>query len=356
MHALPPRLFSFRLLASFWGGLLAAGTIAAAEPAQFVRAINLNGPALTIDGRAWEAGAGAADFKATGKLFANQRVALKPPTDAARAEMIRSSVWGAKVDLEVAGLAPGPHQVVLYVWEDNHDEQFDLLVNGQVVAAKFHSGAAGMWKRLGPWRAESIAGKVTVAAKGASHGACNLSGLEIWAGDGPIPAAAAAEFAREATNEQIAFFEGKIRPVLVESCYECHSAGAKKIKGGLVLDSAAGVREGGYTGPAIAPGDADASLLVQALRHTSEDLAMPPKTKLPPHVIGDFETWARMGAPDPRTGEVAAAAKQKAEIDWAQARAWWSLRPLAAPAPPPVRDARWPANAIDRFVLAQLEA
>ena len=341
------------LAATFVAGAVA---LAAAEPARFVRAINLNGPALTIDGRAWEAGAAAADFKTTGKFFANPRVALKPPTDAARADMIRSSVWGAKVDLEVGGLASGPHQVVLYVWEDNHDEQFDLLVNGQVVLAKFHSGTAGMWKRLGPWRADSVDGKLKVSAKGASHGACNLSGLEIWAGDGPIPAASAAEFARETTPEQVAFFEAKIRPVLADHCYECHSAGAKKIKGGLVLDAAAGVREGGFTGPAIAPGDPEASLIVQALRHASEDLAMPPKKKLPPHVIADFEAWVRMGAPDPRTGEVATVAKAKSEIDWAKAREWWSLRPLAKPAVPAVRDARWPANEVDRFVLARLEA
>jgi hypothetical protein len=331
---------------------------AASEPARFVRAINLNGSALTIDGRAWEAGATAADFKATGKFFANQKVALKPATDTARAEMIRSSVWGARVELAVTGLAPGPHQVVLYVWEDNHSEQFDLLVNGQVVAEKFHSGAAGSWRRLGPWRAEPVEGKITVAARGASHGACNLSGLEIWAGDGPVPTPAAGEFVREPSPDQIAFFEAKIRPVLVDSCYECHSAGASKIKGGLVLDTAAGVREGGYTGAAIAPGDPEASLLVQAVRHASEDLAMPPKKKLPAHAIADFEAWVRMGAPDPRADEAAvgATAKKKNEIDWAKAREWWAFRPIARPAPPAVRDTRWPANEIDRFVLAKLEA
>jgi hypothetical protein len=345
------------LALAFLAGMAAAF---AAEPARFVRAINLNGPALTIDGRAWEAGTTAADFKATGKPFANQRVALKPPTDAARAEMIRGSVWGAKVELEVRGLAPGPHQVVLYVWEDNHDEQFDLLVNGKVALAKFHSGAAGSWHRLGPWRAESLDGKITVAAKGASHGACNLSGLEIWAGEGPVPAPSAGAFAGEPTTEQLAFFEAKIRPALVDNCYECHSAGAQKIKGGLVLDTAAGVREGGFTGPAIAPGDPDASLLVQALRHATEDLAMPPKKKLPPHVIADFETWARLGAPDPRIGDAAgaatAAAKTKTEIDWTKAREWWAFRPITKLAAPAVRDARWPANDIDRFVLAKLEA
>ena len=73
--------------------------------------------------------------------------------------MIRSSVYGDRVQLEFDKVPPGPLQVVLYVWEDNHDEQFDLLVNDQVVFAKFHSGTAGKWKRLGPWpRRQKTAG------------------------------------------------------------------------------------------------------------------------------------------------------------------------------------------------------
>ncbi len=334
---------------------LASGALAAAE-ARFVRAINLNGPALTIDGRAWEAGAGAADFKTTGKAFANQRVALKPPTDAARTQMIRSSVWGGRVEVELSNLSAGPYQVVLYVWEDNHDEQFDLLVNGRVVVSRFHSGSAGMWRRLGPWPAASVDGRITVAARGASHGAANLSGLELWAGDGPLPAAPVAGFAAEPTPEQVAFFESRIRPVLAENCYECHSATAKKLKGGLLLDSRAGVQEGGFTGPALTPGDPEASLLIAALRHASEDVAMPPDRKLPPHVIADFEAWVSLGAPDPRATDTVATVKTRETIDWEKAREWWAFRPLTAPPAPPVRDAAWPAGDIDRFILARLEA
>ena len=249
-----------------------AGSHVIAAEATFLRGFNLNGPAVTVDGRPWESGATAQDFKAIGKTFENQKVVLRPPTDAARTAMIRSSVWGGKVELELANLPPGAYQVFLYVWEDNNDEQFDLLVNGKAVLAGFHSGTAGMWKRLGPWPAASVAGKLTVSAQAASHGAANLSGLEVWSGDGAIPEVAGAQFASSPTADQIAFFESKIRPVLVESCYECHSAGAKKIKGGLVLDSRAGVRKGGDTGPAITPGDPDASLLIQAVRHLSEDM------------------------------------------------------------------------------------
>jgi mono/diheme cytochrome c family protein len=328
----------------------------AAERATFVRGINLNGPALTIEGRGWEASASAPDFKATGKFFANQKVALKPPTDAARTEMIRSSIWSNKVELELGNLPAGPYQIFLYVWEDNHDEQFDLLVNGTVVISKFHSGSAGMWKRLGPWRATPVDGRVTISARGASHGAANLSGIELWSGDGPIPEAATLAFAHAPTPDQIAFFERKIRPVLADSCYECHSATAKKIRGGLLLDSSLGVREGGATGAVITPGDPDASLLIEALRHGSEDTAMPPKKKLPPEVIADFETWVRMGAPDPRTTDTVAAVKAKESIDWNKAREWWSFRPLARPTIPAIKNPRWPTNEIDRFILARLEA
>src|SRR6185436_7931515 len=171
----------FVALVLFW----TPAALPAAE-ATFLRAINLNGPALTIDGHAWEAGAEAKDFKATGKTFENQKVVLKPVTDGARARMIRSSVWGDQVKLELSNLPAGPYQVFLYVWEDNHTELFDLLVNGKVVQAGFYSGDAGMWRRLGPWPAEAVNGHLTVSAKCPSHGAANLSGIELWAGEGPV--------------------------------------------------------------------------------------------------------------------------------------------------------------------------
>ncbi|HAV61858.1 MAG TPA: hypothetical protein DCY13_05795, partial [Verrucomicrobiales bacterium] len=342
-------------LTGAWLLLGPASGLAAAE-VTFVRAINLNGPALTIDGRAWEADQGAANFAANGKRFANQKVLLKPPTDAARTEMLRSSVWGGTVSVEFTGLAKGAYQVVLYVWEDNHTEQFDLLVNGRVVQAGFYSGDAGMWRRLGPWRAEVTDGKLTVGAKGASHGAANLSGIELWSGDGDVPDLTRPQFTRNPTPEQLTFFENKIRPMLIEHCYECHSATATKIKGGLVLDSRAGVQKGGDTGPAVTPGLPDASLLIQALRHASEDLAMPPKKKLPPQVIADFEAWVKMGAPDPRDTDTLAAVKAKDAIDWNKAREWWSFKPLTAPKVPAVKNAKWPVNDIDRFILAKQEA
>ena len=341
------------IMLPLWLGCIAR---LSAGDATYFRGINLNGPAVTIDGRAFEASAGAEEFKVNGKMFESQKVALRPPTDAARTQMIRSSVWGSKVDLELGGVPRGAYQIFLYVWEDNNNERFDLLVNGRVVVEAFESGSAGMWKRLGPWKCESVGGKLTVSARAASHGAANLSGLEVWAGDGAIPEASRAEFVSAPTAEQIAFFESKIRPVLVERCYECHSAKAAKVKGGLLLDSRAGVVKGGDTGPAITPGNLEASLLIAAVRHADKDLAMPPKKMLPPEQIAALEEWVKMGAPDPRAENTVASVQAKSAIDWTKAREWWSFRPLAAPTPPAVMDTKWAANDVDRFILAKLDA
>jgi hypothetical protein len=328
--------------------------VARAGEATFYRAINLNGPALIIDGRQWE-GTNAVNFKCNGQSFENQSVALKPATDAARAKMIRSSRWGSKVDVELTNVPAGAYQIFLYVWEDNHSEQFDLLVNDKVVVEKFHSGSAGSWKKLGPWAAASVDGKLKVSARAASHGAANLSGIEVWAGEGTVPMESAPQFVTNPTEEQIAFFEKRIRPVLVESCYECHSTEGKKIKGGLLLDSRAGVVKGGDTGAAIVPGSPDASLLIQAVQHTDTDLSMPPKKKLPPQQIADLVEWVKMGAPDPRAENTVASVQTKSAIDWNKAREWWSFRPLSRAAAPAVKEKKWPANDIDRFILARLE-
>jgi len=151
------------------------------------------------------------------------------------------------------------------------------------------------------------------------------------------------------TPEAIEFFEARIRPVLLKHCYECHSAESTGVKGGLLLDTRAATRKGGDSGAAVVPGNVDESLLIGALRH--ESFEMPPSGKLPDAVIADFVKWIEMGAPDPREGEVVA----KGEIDFEAARKFWSFQPIRQPEPPAVKDAAWPTNEIDRFVLAKLE-
>jgi len=153
------------------------------------------------------------------------------------------------------------------------------------------------------------------------------------------------------TQEQLNFFESKIRPVLVTHCYECHSADSKIVQGRLRLDSREGVLKGGDTGAVLQPGKPEKSLLIKALRH--DGIEMPPKGKLSASVIKDFETWIAMGAPDPR---VAKESKVARTIDIEEGRKHWSFRPVANPAVPGVKDESWPIDPLDRFVLARLEA
>lgn len=164
-------------------------------------------------------------------------------------------------------------------------------------------------------------------------------------------------FVEEPTAEQIAFFEKKIRPVLIEHCYKCHSTNAEKVRGELLLDSRAGVRAGGINGPIIVPGRPEKSPLIRALRHIDPDTAMPPKGKLPDAVIADFETWVRMGAPDPRDDPVGAA-PSKYVVDPVKARSHWAFQP---PRLPPVPEIIEPGDSaplppIDAFVAAARQA
>ena len=158
--------------------------------------------------------------------------------------------------------------------------------------------------------------------------------------------------AEKISPEQLAFFEKKIRPVLVTKCYKCHAADAEKIKGGLVLDTRDGIRMGGETGHGITPGDLKDSLVIKAMRGDVKDLLMPPKEKLPADVIADFERWVLMGAPDPREGGAKLAAKKP---DSAAARSFWSFQTVKAAAVPQPKNTKWSASAIDRFVLQKLE-
>ena len=160
--------------------------------------------------------------------------------------------------------------------------------------------------------------------------------------------------AAAATPDEVGvqLFREKIQPVLEASCYECHSATATKIKGGLRLDSREASRHGGETGPAVVPGDPRKSLLIQAIRHEG-DLQMPAKKpKLADAVIADFVKWVELGAPDPREGEPT----PPPSYDFKKARQFWAFQPVKRLDPPTVKDRRWVKAPLDQFVLAKLEA
>ncbi|HEY2250468.1 MAG TPA: DUF1549 domain-containing protein, partial [Planctomycetaceae bacterium] len=153
------------------------------------------------------------------------------------------------------------------------------------------------------------------------------------------------------SKEGIDFFEKKIRPVLVHSCYKCHSGDPAKAKAHFVLDTHDGLRKGGDSGEVVAPRHPDKSLLIEAIKYEGQE--MPPEGQLPDEVIADFEKWVEMGAPDPRIGK---AANPKNKVDIAEAKRYWAFQtPKAATPVPKVQDSSWPHTDIDRFILARLE-
>ena len=159
-------------------------------------------------------------------------------------------------------------------------------------------------------------------------------------------------------QEHIDFFEKKIRPVLAERCYQCHSANAARtgtLMGKLQLDTREGIQSGGSRGPAVVPGQPDQSMLIEAMEYTNRNLQMPPGGKLPDSVIADFVEWVALGAPDPRDAK----AVDTAAMDLESGRRHWAFRPLRPVDPPQVSatspdEAAWTDSPIDRFVLAKL--
>ncbi len=164
-------------------------------------------------------------------------------------------------------------------------------------------------------------------------------------------------------REGAAFFESRIRPVLVEQCYKCHSAGSQSAKGGLRLDSMAAMLEGGFTGPAIVPGAPEESVLIEAIRYDFYE--MPPSGPLPDAIVADFERWVRMGAPGPiapaalvpasnAETEDKAVTDSDGESNW-EGEPLWSLQPLQDSALPEVSDPTWPRDPVDHHILAGLD-
>ena len=320
---------------------LACGQEATRQEPRFALGINLNGPALIIDGQRWQ-GADSPQYECRDRAFENQAVPLLPLTDAARAKMIRSSRYGGN-SVRLKELGSGLHSVFLYVWEDNNSETFDVLIDGHVVLKGHKSGRAGHWDRLGPWLVEVEQGQLLIESRG---GTANFSGIEVWQGKHP------GNLPKEISPEDLAFFEQRIRPVLISRCYECHSVEASEVEGELLVDSMQALQRGGSNGPALIPGDVEGSLIVKALRFRDAELQMPPAGRLPDQELRDIEDWIARGAPDPRTK---ATKFQRKAIDLSESKKFWSLQPLTRPNPPQVKRTDWPASPIDNFVLAKLE-
>jgi hypothetical protein len=170
----------------------------------------------------------------------------------------------------------------------------------------------------------------------------------FFAGVWPGVVASAEEQRASFSDDEIAFFEKKIRPVLADNCYACHSHEAKRNKGGFYLDS----RKGILDAVLAEPGKPDASMMIEAVRYDNPEYAMPPKGKLPDHQIADLEKWVEMGMPWPE--EQGPAGAEVFDLEARKASHWaWQMPRLAEKLPEPPGLAG-DANVIDRFIEGRL--
>lgn len=312
--------------------------VRAAEPIPpFFRGINFNGPSLVIDGQLWD-GADCPQLTFEETSFENQQVVLDPATDESRSSMLRSSIWapGGHNRVRLIDVPPGEYTLYLYVWEDNDPQSYSVFVQGREVLTNYNSGTAGHWDKLGPWIATVEDGTLELTSSG---GAANWSGLEIWGGPGtpdrPV-----------VDPEVVRNFDSRLAPLLSRHCLGCHNASDKK--GGLDLSTRAAALAGGDSGPVFVANEPAQSPLW--LRTSAQE--MPPKTPLSTDELALIKSWIESGAQwgTDRIDPFLFTTDQRAGYDW------WSLSPPTANEPPAVRRVDWPANAVDLFILHELEA
>ncbi|MBL7038241.1 MAG: DUF1593 domain-containing protein [Pirellulaceae bacterium] len=152
------------------------GPPAKTGPWRFYRGININGPAIEIDGNRW-GGDDAKDFVCKDRSLNSPHVPLRPPTDPARTKMIHSFRWDRNASLSITNVPNGTCAVYAYVWEETSPETLTIRLNDRIVQRNYNSGITGQWRRIGPWVTDINDGKITITASG---GAANFSGIEIW--------------------------------------------------------------------------------------------------------------------------------------------------------------------------------
>ncbi len=142
----------------------------------FWRGVNMNGPAIEIDGNRWDED-DISYFVCLNTARNSPDIPLIPPTDDDRAKMIHSFRWGRAVKVEMLRVPAGTYTVYAYVWEDSNPETIRIRLNGKMVERDYDTGRAGRWRRLGPWTTDVDRGKITILAE---RGAANFSGVEVW--------------------------------------------------------------------------------------------------------------------------------------------------------------------------------
>lgn len=158
---------------------------------------------------------------------------------------------------------------------------------------------------------------------------------------------------RSPSTQQTDFFEARIRPILVEHCYQCH--GPRKQESGLRLDSRRELLKGNDSGPVVVPGQPEESPLIAAIRHRAP-VKMPPKKKLPDQAIADLTNWVKLGVPWPETSPANDPGGAGGPAIKGAGLKHWAFQPVVERSVPPVKNAVWARTSIDRFILAHLEA
>jgi cytochrome c553 len=317
--------------------------------AQFLVGINLNGPPVTIDGRAWTGTVDDAEMS----RFEDTNVPLVPATTPERTQMLRSSLWhpsGAN-RVVIRDLPEGPVTVFLWVWEDNDAQVYSVFVQGVTVADQISSGSAGSWQRLGPFHTEAKRGEVELTSSG---GHANWSGLEVWRGhvdrhpSRPVSAMAGALPVRSLKSDRVASpatpaqqqFEQQIAPILAQHCLECH--GPLVAEGDVDLSSAESARS------VLGDGQLDSSRLWEQVSSGAMPKDRPAINVEELSALKEWLSgggaWGR-GAIDP----FSISSPRRAGYDW------WSFQPIRTVAAPAVRDASWCRGTIDTWVLSRLE-
>jgi cytochrome c553 len=155
--------------------------------------------------------------------------------------------------------------------------------------------------------------------------------------------------------EKVAFFEKKVRPILADHCYHCHSADTKPA-GFLRVDDRQGLLAGGNTGPAVVPGEPGKGTLIARVTQKNEKKRMPLEGQpLSDEQVATLTKWIKDGAAWPAVRVPASLGKPKPEYEKLK-KEHWAFQPLARPAVPAVKDAAWAKDDADRFLLAALEA
>lgn len=159
------------------------------------------------------------------------------------------------------------------------------------------------------------------------------------------------------SQDQEAFFESRIRPLLIEHCVSCHGDDKAKLAGGLDLSSPSAIHRGGDSGSVLVPGNPAESALFIAISYATPEFQMPPSGKLSNRQIDDVRKWIEQGAvmPVDDGSDLPHQDLDSEPYDWDQARTHWAYRPMSNPKPPSVQDVDWCRNEIDHFVLARLE-